>query len=495
MRRAPDQLTRRGFLRLASGSLAAGLLPAACARLEREPPETDVLIVGSGFAGTFLALHLVRHGVRTTVLEAGPALAAGVLDGPVSRFPHASEGDLGFPIDDNRTIGLGGTSRRWNGVATRLLPTDFRTQSNFGFAADWPISYADLASHYCAAERALEVRGGRFLPDAEPERRCAYPVETPGYVSPAALFPSRGLAFFPHAFALDAGGQALRLDEAPLRRFTAAPSATLLAEHAAMRIVPADERRVAAVEARRPDGSTVVFRARHIVVAAGVVESVRLLLDSTSERFPHGIGNRRGMVGAGFNAHPRYRARLATGRPGLAAPVGVHRTYSFNDPLRREGCNSLHVDLHAHAHAPAPNVNVTLELEPAMENRIGLDPARRDGWGRPLAVLRASWTARDRRTRARGLALQHELAAALAPASAPPPPPDLRWFHPAGGCRMGGDERSGVVDRNCKVFGVDNLWIAGASVFTTSGSGNPTLTIVALALRLGDHLLARLRSP
>jgi choline dehydrogenase-like flavoprotein len=237
----------------------------------------------------------------------------------------------------------------------------------------------------------------------------------------------------------------------------------------------------------------VVLRARQIVVAAGVVESVRLLLASTSERYPDGIGNHHGLVGAGFNAHPRYRARVATPRPDLVAPPGVHRTYSFNDPLRREGCNSLHVDLHAHA--PAPNVNVTLELEPAVENRIRLDPARRDGWGRPHAVLRAGWTARDRRTRERGLALQRELAGLLAPPAAAPPAPDLRWFHPAGGCRMGSDERSGVVDRDCKVFGVDNLWVAGASVFTTSGSGNPTLTIVALALRLGDHLLTRLRTP
>lgn len=60
-----------------------------------------------------------------------------------------------------------------------------------------------------------------------------------------------------------------------------------------------------------------------------------------------------------------------------------------------------------------------------------------------------------------------------------------------GTTRMADDERKGVVDRDCKVFGVDNLYVAGSSVFTTSGAANPTLSIVALALRLAEHLSQR----
>jgi choline dehydrogenase-like flavoprotein len=103
------------------------------------------------------------------------------------------------------------------------------------------------------------------------------------------------------------------------------------------------------------------------------------------------------------------------------------------------------------------------------------------------------FSATDRRTLERGGELRQALAACLAPGGAPGPERQV-WFHPAGGCAMAADEASGVVDRDCRVFGLDNLWLAGAAVFPTSGSSNPTLTIVALALRLADHLAAGLGS-
>ncbi len=69
------------------------------------------------------------------------------------------------------------------------------------------------------------------------------------------------------------------------------------------------------------------------------------------------------------------------------------------------------------------------------------------------------------------------------------PENDEKWsFHHMGGTRMAATSAEGVVDANCKVFGMDNLYIGGSSVFTTGGHANPTYTIVQLALRLGDHL-------
>ena len=65
--------------------------------------------------------------------------------------------------------------------------------------------------------------------------------------------------------------------------------------------------------------------------------------------------------------------------------------------------------------------------------------------------------------------------------------------HPAGTCRMGFDASSGVVDKNLKVFGLDNLYVSGASVFPVSGTANPTDTVVALTLRLADHLIGRIQ--
>ena len=103
----------------------------------------DVSIVGSGFAGIYLAQRLVDRGLRVIVLEAGAHLArTAPADGATSLFPARSIGSYAFPIDATRTIAVGGTSRKWNGVVSRLLPSDLRMHSVRGLDVDWPIDYA-----------------------------------------------------------------------------------------------------------------------------------------------------------------------------------------------------------------------------------------------------------------------------------------------------------------------------------------------------------------
>ena len=140
------------------------------------------------------------------MLEAGQWLAPDAdPDGDTSLFPSRSTGDYAFPIDATRTIGVGGTSRKWNGVVTRLLPSDFRARSASGVFADWPIGYDSLARYYCEAEQAMHVSGGPFERGAEPDRTCPYPVQSAAYTSPAPLFPSQSLAFFPLPFGTRGG--------------------------------------------------------------------------------------------------------------------------------------------------------------------------------------------------------------------------------------------------------------------------------------------------
>jgi choline dehydrogenase-like flavoprotein len=101
---------------------------------------------------------------------------------------------------------------------------------------------------------------------------------------------------------------------------------------------------------------------------------------------------------------------------------------------------------------------------------------------------------RDRATIAAGVEIQNELARALALDPAAARRSEHYRFHPAGTCRMGFAESDGVVDRDLAVFGMDNLYVAGAAVFPGSGTANPTATVVALTLRLADRLIDRLRS-
>lgn len=480
---------RRRFLALGAGALAGGVFGGACRSTVR--PEYDVCIVGSGFAGTFLGLRLVERGVKTVIVEAGGHLpAAAPVQGAVQLFPWRGSGDTALPLDATRSIAVGGTSRQWAGFVSRLQPSDFAPRPLAGGFADWPLSYADLDPYYCAAERALGTAGAPPIAGAEPPRRCAYPFEVGPYTSPARFFASPAPAWFPPAFSSRDGVVApIRLADVELRRFAAAPTATLLAERPVTRLVTDDGASIARVESRRPDGAIESITARYVVVAAGVLETARLLLVSRSAWFPDGLGNRHDLLGRHCSAHPRFQRRLPHPPD---TPSGRHRTYAFDAEQRRAGQATFLFDLRFDAAVLERNLlNAILELEPAADKRILLSEAERDTWGRPIAALHMDWSAIDRASRARALALHETLWRRIAP-TAPSAQPALTWFHPAGGCRMAADAAHGVVDADGRVFDLDNLYVAGASVFPTAGSANPTLTVVALALRLADHLAARL---
>jgi choline dehydrogenase-like flavoprotein len=434
----------------------------------------------------FLALRLSRQGLKTAVVEAGGESPVAT-DGRTDLFPHARRGNAAFAVDDNRSIGIGGTSLKWNGVVSRMLPTDFRERAEYGLFDDWPILYDDLAGLYDEAERLLCTRGAPYAPDREPPRpeyADIWPADDGRELNIAEL---GHLGFFPLAFSMRNQAQPVRLPEEEVPSFTATTDATLIKDRPVTRVLTEGDR-VTQVEARRPDGTSESISARYFVLAAGVMETSRLLLTSRSRDFPHGVGNATGLVGRFVNAHPRYRVHI----PGAAfasRPVGVFRTYRYADSLRREGFAAACLDLNFYE--PNPAIDFTVETEPSPENRVQLDWLRRDRWGRRRAVLTSKRTEVDDRTLARVRELQDELVALVYPRGRKGLVETTTWYHPAGGCRMGRDEETGVVDSDCLVFGTCNLYVCGASTFTTSGAGNPTLTVVAMALRLANCLRER----
>ena len=133
---------------------------------------------------------------------------------------------------------------------------------------------------------------------------------------------------------------------------------------------------------------------------------------------------------------------------------------------------------------------VNLEQRPHPENRIVLSPAR-DAFGSPRAELHWEWRGEEQ---VRLELLRAFLARAIEDAGLGTVlidaalPSDPNAHHHAGTTRMSADPHDGVVDANSRVHGMENLYVSGASVFPTAGFANPVLTIVALALRLADHL-------
>jgi choline dehydrogenase-like flavoprotein len=162
----------------------------------------DVVIVGSGVAGSLVAARLAASGVKVLILEAGPrvqraaALAqyrAAVIklpespypDTPFAPRPRSDQPDVYFLQNGPDKFGsaylrqVGGTTWHWLGTTLRFVPDDFRLRSRFGVGVDWPLSYDDLEPWYCEAERELGVAGDdaadlgvrRSQPSRSPERR------------------------------------------------------------------------------------------------------------------------------------------------------------------------------------------------------------------------------------------------------------------------------------------------------------------------------------
>jgi choline dehydrogenase-like flavoprotein len=293
---------------------------------------------------------------------------------------------------------------------------------------------------------------------------------------------------------------------------------------------------VTAVEGVAAGGAPFLLRPRATVLAAGAIGNARLLLCSgdTPASAP---GNQGGWLGRGFMEHPRDRSlRLTPPCDDVAARLAFYdrhvatdgtviagRLTPAEDWLAREGLPNFSLSF-APDRRPSrlpwwirarlqrfgwrapptgfgwtagptargrPRLRALLHLEqrPHRDNRVQLDSAR-DRFGIPLPVLDWRWRESDdaRLTRVRAAARRWLDATGLFETELVPHPLDPNAFHHAGTTRFHLDPRLGVTDPDGRVHGTDNLYAAGVSLFPACGVANPTLTIVALAIRLADHV-------
>jgi choline dehydrogenase-like flavoprotein len=488
-------VTRREFVR--AGLSAVGLVGMGGIPLVRAA-ETDALydlcVIGSGFAGIYIALNAASAGLKTIVIEAAPYGGEGQpLIDIRSAFDYGNTGEIEYPVNVARMIAPGGTSNHWSGIVNRLQPEDFRLHSDFGMYVDWPIGYEDLEPYYCQAEQLLSVRGHPVVAGAEPARSCDYPIAAKSpYMSPHLEIDGDPIAFFPTAMS-SRDGDAVRLFQKEVPKFASTRNARLLSGYQTTRLHGTRANSLDHVEARSPDGELRRIRARRFVVAAGVIETPRLLLQSRSKLFPRGVGNDRDLVGRYFTAHP-HRLWGFPGGEGSSHMAEVrkrrllHRTLEMSQKFRSAGLNAAQF-LVRMVENGGYRVSFQPEVEPRASNRVTLSESTSDRLGNPIPNIHFSYSARDRETREEA---ERIVAAWQSDLDARPDELTQRdqWRkHPSGTCRMGTDPEHAVVDMNNKVFGIDNLYVSGASVFPTSGTANPTLTVVAMALRLSDHLL------
>lgn len=481
----------------------------------------DVCIIGSGFAGSVLGLDLIAHGVRTVILESGGSLARWIFDGRLKRLAaYTVSGDTEYPTERTKARAIGGNSNFWTGRCERFHPSDFQPHAYTPVANPWPVDYEELDPYYERAEETLRVRGGS-LSEYTPPRRKELPLRPRTDItslkailaqvgvtvddSPTAT-PSKALRFF-------------RVGKELLPAFLTSSNGFLIAGATVTRLLGGADRRIVGAEVRTLDGGSKIVRARLYVVACGGIETPRLLLLSASEQFPRGIGNAYDRVGRGFNEHAgvNYYAMIRHNRHTIVPKHKVGRSHQFYDKFRPDGLGSVlpvfiqswifphHLiklklsDMPAKLRGlmqrlvrPTLYIGATIEMYPSDSNRVTLSESAQDSFGNPLAHLNFSFTEEDRQTleRIRRLILgifdrvgaDHIRKA------------EVTWSrHHIGTTRMGNNPTTSVTDRNLRVHDSGNLYLCGSETFVTGAAVPPVSTIVALAHRLADHLVARLR--
>ncbi len=499
----------------------------------------DLVIVGAGAGGVTLAQRLARLGWRIVVLEKGPfwdpdrdwvsdEKGAAPLYWRDTRVIGGSD-----PVEmgkNNSGVGVGGSMTHFAGYVPRLHPSDFEVRSRDGVAVDWPISYDELRESFARVELELPV-AGQFWPWGDPHGYPHAPHPISGAASVAwagarkhgiemrvgpvsitnGVFGNRPHCIY-RGFCLQ--GCKVNAKASPL--VTHLPDAIehgveVRADSTAIRVEVDDAGgRVTAVT-YVADGEERFQLADAVAVCGYAIETPRLLLNSTSRRFPHGLANNEDQVG-------RYvmvqgATQVAARFPELlrmykAPPPEVSSEQFYEtDPGRSfargfsiQTVSPLPIGWAEHVVAGGhwgealreymrdynhwTALGVLCELLPQADNRVTLADET-DANGVPVAFFSHSLGPNDRANIAYATNVMKEIWEG---AGARDTLTIDRFAHLVGGCRMGFRPEDSVVDSSHRVWEVENLFVADGSVFPTQGAANPALTIMALADRLAGLL-------
>lgn len=510
----------------------------------------DVVVVGSGAGGGTLSARLAGLGVDTLVLEGGPKINTRTdfnthalpFEFPFRHIPIMKPGKPGY--DGERSRGLGGKTQLWNAVALRFSQRDFKGRQHDGSGEDWPFDYANIAPYYDRIEREVGVCGnldhledlpdGIFLPP--PPLKCSDLLIQKGarklgvdviHVRKASLTKARGNRPACHYCGNCMSGcdVAAKYNSADAHMLPALKTGKLTLQQNSIvyDLAVSDEAKVKEVRyfdrETRAQGAA---KGRIVVVACACAQSVALLLMSKSSRFPTGLGNSSGELGKNFIPHITGGFEVfleeLIGKPSVDDEGFLDHAYipSFMHTRKRNYPRSFGVQFNYQNHRAAGWARsmkgmgksykesikerypayLTFtgyhEMIPNRDSYIDLDTENLDEYGLPRA--RRHWKLADEDWRLHNDMI-HWCRAILGAStteihSANPQP---ATNHEIGGCRIGTDPKTSILDAYCRSHDVPNLYVVDASAFPSSSEKNPTLTIMALASRTADHIADRLR--
>jgi choline dehydrogenase-like flavoprotein len=508
-----------------------------------------VVVIGSGAGGGTLANELCQRGIPTILLEAGPHLTQDDwTNDEWAAFGQMAWTDMrttsgswrvarDFPNLPAWTVkAVGGTTTHWAGACPRFKPYEFRARSAYGTNGganllDWPITLEDLEPYYDQAEIKMGVthRHGRpplpannnYKVFANGAERVGYKHYATGpYATNAEPYDGRPASIQDgFNFQGDKRGAKWSTLVAEIPKAEATGRLDLRPGCHVAQIVHDGRGRVNGVLYIDPDGALVEQAARVVCVACNSIESARLLLLSASPMHPDGLANSSGQVGRNYMRHMTasvyasfeqpvrmYRGETMAGivadesdhdeSRGFAGgyymetlALGVPFLAAFVDPGAWGPGFSATMDAYAHT----AGMWLVGEDMPQAENRVTLNHDVLDQHGLPVPNVHFDDHPNDVAMREHawdhGCAL-YESVGAVATVRTPPYP----TTHNLGTCRMSERPQDGVVDGFGRAHDVPNLFVSDGSQFTTGAAANPTMTIVALAIRQAEYLSREIAS-
>ena len=508
----------------------------------------DVIIIGSGAGGGTLAHRLAPSGKRILILERGDYLPREKENwDPEQVFvanrytsPDPWRGRDGKVFQPGAHYHVGGATKVFGAALFRLRQEDFGAMRHHdGLSPAWPLSYEDLEPYYTQAEQLYQVHGLRGEDPTEPAASQPYPFPPIAHEPRIQQLHDDLVRAGHHPFHAPTG---IMLDEQDRNRSHCLkcdtcdgypclvhakadaeviavrpalrhPNVTLVvnAEVLALKTSPSG-REVTEVVVRRA-GVMESFRGSLIVVSAGAANSARLLLLSANDRHPSGLANGSGQVGRNYMFHnsqavvalsrepnvTRFQKTISCndfyfGDPEFDFPLGnIQMIGKSKGPMFREDAPAFAPGFTLEFIARhAVDFWLTTEDLPNPNNRVTLD---RDGRIVLDYTFNNQVPTQRLYNRLKAMLGQLGLHPHLIPHTAymEKTIPIAGVGHEAGTCRFGTDPKTSVLDLNCRAHEVDNLYVVDTSFFVSIGAVNPSLTAMANALRVGDHLLERLR--
>ncbi len=502
-----------------------------------------VVVVGSGAGGGTLSNELAQKGIKVVCLEAGGRhetedfqndewgsfVQISWLDKRTTSGTWRVAKDFsGLPAWIVKAVG--GSTTHWAGASLRFQPHEWKALTTYGAIAganlmDWPIGHDDMAPYYDKAENKMGTTGTNGIPrlpgsnnykvfEAGAKKLGYKEVHTGNMSINSEPRDGRGACQqIGFCFQGCRSGAKWSTLVAEIPKGEATGNLEVRAQSQVLKIEHDDAGKVTGVVYADKDGNQHVQKARIVCVAGNSFESPRLLLNSASAKFPDGLANSSGQVGKNYMRHMTGSVYATFEKPVYmyrgTTMAGIIQDEARNDTSRgfvggyeletlsiglpfmaaflNPGAWGREFSTALDAYDRMAGMWLVGEDMPQESNRVSLHATEKDQFGLPVPNVHFDDHPNDIAMREHAFkqgSAVYDAVGALRTIRTPPYPST----HNLGTNRMSENARDGVVNRHGQTHDIANLFISDGSQFTTGAAENPTLTIVALAIRQADYI-------